>query len=86
MISPENELLLPCYHLTVKNYPIRNNLYNLWKSSEVQEMIKLEGRLAKCQGCTINCYMQPSFSVEINPYFWKAIASTIKYTIEKWVY
>lgn len=86
VISPENELLLPCYHLAMKNYKIENNLYQLWKSMEIQETIKMEGKLPNCQGCTINCYMQPSFAVEMNSYFWKALPSTLKYTLEKWVY
>jgi MoaA/NifB/PqqE/SkfB family radical SAM enzyme len=86
VISPENELFLPCYHLAVKSFPINNNLYELWNSTEVQNLIPLEGRLEKCQGCTINCYMQPSFAVEINKYFWKALPSTLKYSFEKWVY
>lgn len=86
VISPENELLLPCYHLAVKCFPIQNNLYELWKSPKVQEVIKSEGKLEKCQGCTINCYMQPSFAVELHRYFWKALPSTLKYSIEKWIY
>ncbi len=86
VISPQNELLLPCYHLAVKRYPIQNRLYELWKSTEIQEIVKMEGRLEECQGCTINCYMQPSFAVEMNAYFWKALPSTLKYSIEKWIY
>ncbi len=86
VISPENELLLPCYHLAVKNFKIQNNLFQLWYSPEVQSIIKMEGKLEKCQGCTINCYMQPSFAVEMNSYFWIALPSTLKYSLEKWVY
>ena len=86
VISPENHLIMPCYHLGVASFPIQNKLYELYHSSEVQKWIALEGRLPECQGCTINCYMQPSFATEINSYFWKALPSTLKYSIEKWVY
>ncbi len=79
VISPENELVLPCYHLGVKNFKINNDLTALYRSEEVQKLVSLEGRLPECEGCTINCYMQPSFAVEVNKYFWKALPSTIKY-------
>ncbi|MDX1628557.1 MAG: radical SAM protein [Fulvivirga sp.] len=79
VISPENKLVLPCYHLGVEEFPINNNLYYLYKSEKVQKLVALEGRLPGCEGCTINCYMQPSFAVEINKYFWKALPSTLKY-------
>lgn len=79
VISPKNELVLPCYHLGKKDYPINGDLVRLYHSDEVQKLVALEGRLPECEGCAINCYMQPSFAVEINQYFWKALPSTIKY-------
>lgn len=79
VISPENELVLPCYHLGLKTFKIENNLSELYNSEEVQKLVALEGKLPECEGCTINCYMQPSFAVEVNKYFWKALPSTIKY-------
>ncbi|GAB3504389.1 radical SAM protein [Emticicia fontis] len=83
VISPENKLVLPCYHLGTKSYSINNNLYDLYQSTEVQEIVALEGKLKECEGCVINCYMQPSFAVEINKYFWKALPSTLKYNYIK---
>ncbi|UII34395.1 radical SAM protein [Fulvivirga ulvae] len=79
VISPENELVLPCYHLGIKSFAINGNLYQVYKSEEVQKLISLEGKFPQCEGCTINCYMQPSFAVELNKYWWKALPSTIKY-------
>lgn len=79
VISPENELILPCYHLGEKSFPIQGNLESLYHSTEVQQQIATEGKLPSCEGCTINCYMQPSFSVETSKYFWKSLPSTIKY-------
>src|SRR5690606_849869 len=79
VISPENELILPCYHLGLSNRAINNQLYDLWQSKEVQDEIKMEGRYEKCQGCTINCYMQPSFAVKINKYWWPSFKSSLKY-------
>ena len=83
VISPENELVLPCYHLGEQKYPIQGGLLALYQSEAVKEQIALEGRLPACEGCTINCYMQPSFAVEMNQYFWKALPSTLKYNWHK---
>lgn len=79
VISPNNELVLPCYHLGIESLPIDNNLLELYRSEKVKELIAMEGRFPQCEGCTINCYMQTSFAVEINKYWWKALPSTIKY-------
>ncbi len=79
VVSPENKLVLPCYHLGLKEFPIEGNLKSLYQSEEVQKLVALEGRLPACEGCAINCYMQPSFAVEMNKYWWKALPSTLKY-------
>ncbi|QRR03132.1 radical SAM protein [Dyadobacter sandarakinus] len=79
VISPENKLILPCYHLGMKDFAIDGDLFNLYHSDEVQKLVALEGKLPACEGCAINCYMQPSFAVEVNKYWWKALPSTIKY-------
>lgn len=86
VISPDNQLVLPCYHLGTQSFVIENNLYELYYSEKVQNVVKMEGLLPECEGCTINCYFQPSFAVSLNRYFWQAVPSTLKYTLEKWVY
>ncbi|SFC91431.1 Radical SAM superfamily enzyme, MoaA/NifB/PqqE/SkfB family [Flexibacter flexilis DSM 6793] len=83
VISPENKLILPCYHLGIEQFDIAGNLHELYQSTDIQAHIKQEGRLPACQGCTINCYMQPSFAVEINRYWWRALPSTLKYNAMK---
>lgn len=83
VISPENKIILPCYHLGLKEYAIENNLFELYRSPEIQQLVALEGRLPACEGCAINCYMQPSFAVKINKYWWKAFPSTMKYNFIK---
>jgi MoaA/NifB/PqqE/SkfB family radical SAM enzyme len=61
VISPENRLLLPCYHFKNEAIPIENNLYALYTSSNVVRNAKeLEGRHSFCQGCTVYCYMRSS--------------------------
>lgn len=83
VISPQNELVLPCYHLGLKIFPINGQLYDLYRSAEVQKLVALEGRLPACEGCAINCYMQPSFAVDVSKYWWKALPSTLKYNYMK---
>ncbi len=84
VISPENELLLPCYHLAREKFPIKNNLENLWHSDEVRRIRRQGGRYDFCEGCTINCYMEPSFAFGIHKYFLASSISTLKYVLEKW--
>ncbi|MEN8248560.1 MAG: radical SAM protein [Bacteroidota bacterium] len=79
VISPFNELIAPCYHLNKEQFPISANLADLYQHKEVQNALAKEGVLPECEGCTINCYMQPSFAVKLNKYFFKAFPSTIKY-------
>lgn len=86
VISPMNELILPCYHLEKEAIPIENNLLELYRSPEITKLRKMEGRYPECQNCVINCYMQPSFMYQTNRYFFKALPSSFKYSLEKWVY
>ncbi len=79
VISPENTLVLPCYHLGLKEFPIEGQLAELYRSEEVKALIKQEGRLPACQGCVINCYMQPTFATHLSKYFWQSLPSTLKY-------
>jgi MoaA/NifB/PqqE/SkfB family radical SAM enzyme len=63
VISPENELWLPCYHFKHEALKIDNNLYDLYKHSEVvAQMRAKEGREHFCEGCTVYCYMRNSLA------------------------
>lgn len=79
VISPQNELVLPCYHLGIESIPIENSLFTLYYSERVNRMKDLEGRLPGCQSCTVNCYMQPSFTTNLNRYWFLAAPSALKY-------
>lgn len=83
VISPDNKLVLPCYHLGKQEFDIDNDLFSLYRSDQVKALISQEGRLPECAGCVINCYMQPSFAVNMNRYWFKALPSTIKYNLIK---
>ncbi len=83
VITPENKLAVPCYHLSEKEFDIKGNLHDLFYSTEVSRLRKDEGVLPSCQGCTVNCYMQPSFTVNFNKYWLKSLGSNIKYNLIK---
>ena len=83
VISPSNELVLPCYHLGIEHFPIEKNIFELYNSTKIQRLVKQEGRFEACKNCTINCYMQPSFAVNINKYWFLALPSTLKYNFKK---
>lgn len=86
VISPYDELLLPCYHAHEKGYkfPINGQLYELFHAPAVKHLQKLEGRFSFCEGCVINCYMEPSFAVKVSSYFWASLPSTLSYLRQKW--
>lgn len=83
VISPENKLVLPCYHAGLQEYDIQGKLHELWLSDAVAAEKSLAGRLEICEGCTVNCYMQPSMATRVDRYFWLALPSTLKYNWEK---
>ena len=86
VISPFNELVLPCYHYGLDRLPIDGNLYELWQSDTVAEHKRMEGRHEVCRGCTINCYFEPSFGVSPGSrYFWESLPSKMKYGWTKFV-
>lgn len=86
VIGPDDTLILPCYHLGLSQRPIQGRLYELWHQTAVANDRAQAGRLPGCEGCTINCYMQPSMATQGGRYFWRALPSTLKYSLEKWVY
>lgn len=83
VISPSNDMILPCYHRAYKKEPIENRLYDLRTSSFLQEELKMEGRHEFCDGCTVNCYFEPSFATHISKYFWIALPSKTRYIYHK---
>ncbi len=86
VISPFDELVLPCYHLGLDRLPIRGRLYDLWRSDAVAGHRALEGRYEACRGCAVNCYFEPSFAVSPeNRYFWQSLPSKMRYSWTKFV-
>ena len=70
-ISPDDRLLLPCYHFAETGIPIAGRLYELYRQSEeVEKYRQLQGKLSVCEGCTVWCYLIPSFFKGLDKYWW----------------
>ncbi len=88
VISPDDHLLLPCYHmhderLKIKHENGRSNLDEMWHSMHVQERRKKEGAWDFCQGCTIWCYFETSFLWPPDKYFFLNLKSKARWGKEK---
>lgn len=70
-ISPDDQLLLPCYHFAQSGVPINGRLYELYRESEeVEKYRQSQGKLSVCEGCTVWCYLIPSFFKGVDKYWW----------------
>lgn len=85
VISPHNEIILPCYHFGNKKIPIDKPIKELRNSGEMEYYLANEGRFDFCQGCTVNCYFEPSFAFPTNVYGITSIPSKFKYGFQKFV-
>ena len=85
VITPQNELLLPCFHHAICMIPIKNNLIEIMRSNKYTQIKQNQGRFSFCQGCTINCYFDPSFLYKIDSFFWLSLMSKMKYGFDKYV-
>lgn len=85
VISPQNELLLPCFHQSKLAIPIHSNLPKILKSQTYRLLKKQQGTFPFCEGCTINCYFDPSFLYKIDRYFWLSMISKLKYGYDKFM-
>ena len=85
VISPQNELLLPCFHQQQLAIPIRSNIKQILYSQTYKLLKKQQGTFLFCDGCTINCYFDPSFLYRMDRYFWLSMASKLKYGFDKFI-
>jgi len=83
VISPDNQLLLPCFHHTRTKVLITNNLYDILQSNLLANERMKEGTYTFCKGCTISCYLDPSFHFKFDRYFALSILSKAEYLFWK---
>lgn len=79
VISPQNELLLPCFHHADTAIPIKGALSDILNSPERNLAKMNQGREEFCRGCTINCYLAPSLPYRMDGYFASFIPWAAKY-------
>ncbi|HPU84720.1 MAG TPA: radical SAM protein [Candidatus Latescibacteria bacterium] len=85
VISPDDHLLLPCFHRQRERIPINGQLEKVRAGSLVKAYKREDGRHVYCQGCTINCYMDPSFQYACNTYLFLSLAAKAKYVWSKYL-
>jgi MoaA/NifB/PqqE/SkfB family radical SAM enzyme len=70
VIAPDNSLYYPCMHMVQERVPLKNGSIR-----ETMEQMRLDGhfekvgRLPFCRRCTIPCYMESSYTTNIDKYF-----------------
>lgn len=85
VISPYNEIILPCYHFANENIKIDRPIKEIRKSERINYFKEMEGRFDFCKGCTVNCYFEPSFAFPTNLYAFASLSSKFKYGFNKLV-
>ncbi len=86
VVSPNNELLLPCFHFAQRRLPIKRSLTQARESVDCKAFESGQGRFAFCEGCTLNCYFDPSFVYKLDGYFCESLAAKAKYAYYKYVH
>lgn len=84
VINTDNELVLPCFHKTVDKLLIHGNLLKVWASEAAVKVRDSQGRYDWCEGCTINCYMDPSFCYRLDAYCLLSFYSKARYAYYKY--
>ncbi len=85
VISPDNEIILPCYHFESGKIKIDKPIAEIRVSEKYKYFERMEGRFNFCEGCTVNCYFEPSFAFPTNAYALASVSSKIKYGYNKLV-
>ena len=85
VISPNNEIILPCYHFESEKIKIDRPIAEIRNSEKIKYFKEMEGRFDFCQSCTVNCYFEPSFAFPTNLYAISSLASKFKYGYNKLV-
>ena len=85
VISPEGELLLPCYHHAVDKLSLSDGIAAARETPAFNRALQNEGRYSFCAGCVINCYFDPSFVYTVDELFLRSIMAKAKYVIDKFL-
>ncbi len=82
VISPDDRMLLPCFHFMTRSIPIGGRLVAIRQSQPVAIERHHEGSYPSCEGCAVNCYIRASLYRRFDRYFLPSIFSAAKYLLE----
>jgi len=85
VISPDNHILLPCYHYTQAKLSTPAVLSEIYKNKTWREYRSMQGRFNFCAGCAINCYFDPSFLYTPDSYMLESLAAKARYALTKYI-
>jgi len=83
VISPDNFLLLPCFHFYKRKMAIYGSLAKVYNSDELKEYKSMQGRFDFCGSCMLNCYFDPSFMYKPDVYFFESVFAKARYVYYK---
>jgi len=83
VISPDDHVLLPCFHFNRGKIAVNGSLNDVLKSGELKKYQKQQGRFDFCEHCMLNCYFDPSFMYKCDAYFFESIFAKARYVYYK---
>ena len=81
-ISPDDYLLIPCFHHCMKKVRINGNLLSIFYSKEWIDLYQNNGRYNFCNHCSIDCYFGLSYFDKIKRGFLKENLTMLKNLVE----
>lgn len=84
VLSPQNEWVAPCYHFAREKRPV-TDLMAMRHSDWFETARRHQGRWPECEGCTLNCYFDPSFTYAFDRLFLASLSAKIRYGWYKYV-
>lgn len=86
VILPDNTLAIPCYHHKSDSIKIIDSLDNAMNNPKRLSALKNQGTYPFCDGCHINCYFDPSYTLQCNTYFLLSILAKLSYILQKYFF
>ncbi|HDS02182.1 MAG TPA: radical SAM protein [Firmicutes bacterium] len=85
VIDPQGRMLLPCYHHALDRLDTEGSLKKAFDSTLRRWYEKRQGTFDFCEGCTINCYFDPSFEYMRNQAALLSLSCRAKYAWLRYV-
>jgi len=85
VISPQGELLLPCFHHAVVKLDLSLGIKTARRTAEFRSALQKQGKYHFCAGCAINCYFDPSFIYQPDWLFFRSMMAKTKYAVDKYL-